>query len=398
LTGSQGQNERIKPDGGYIRLAKAIIANNCERKAMKDIYKKYAKLLVNYSLELKKGDKFLIRSSYLAEDFLKEIYREALVVGAHPELKVDLNGTEKIFYETADEEQLKYIPPTTEYIVENYDASIFVLAPFNLKELQNVDPSKKQLANMAKADLMKIHMRRTAEGSFRWNLCVFPTDAAAQECGMSRSEYEEFVYSACFLYDEDPVAKWFELRDKQQAIVDYLSDKEQIRYLGKDIDISFSAKGRKWINSAGTKNMPSGEVFTSPEEDSVNGKIRFSYPGFYMGQEIEDIKLEVKDGEVVKSDAKEGKALLDKILEIPGATRFGEAAIGTNKGINKFTKNMLFDEKMGGTIHMAIGAAIPEAGGRNESSVHWDMLADMTDGGEIYADAELIYKNGEFII
>lgn len=180
--------------------------------------------------------------------------------------------------------------------------------------------------------------------------------------------------------------------------MDYLEGKNKVRYVGKDIDISFSAKGRKWINSAGTKNMPSGEVFASPVEDSVNGKIRFSYPGFYMGQEIEDIFLEVKGGEVVKWDAKEGKALLDKILEIPGATRFGEAAIGTNKGISKFTKNMLFDEKMSGTIHMAIGAAIPEAGGKNESAIHWDMLADMTNGGEIYADDELIYKNGEFII
>lgn len=364
---------------------------------MKNIYEKYAKLLVNYSLELKKGDKFLIRSSYLAEDFLKEIYREALAVGVHPELKIDLNGSEKIFYEMANEEQLQYVLPTLMHVVENYDALLLVVAPFNLKELQNVNPAKKQLVNVAHTDFRKTIIRRTAEGNFRWSLCAFPTEAAAQECGMSRSEHEDFVYSACFLYDDDPVAKWFELKDKQQTIVDYLNGKDQIRYVGKDIGITFSAKGRKWVNSAGTKNMPSGEVFTSPVEDSVNGKIRFSFPGFYMGQEIEDIRLEVKDGEVMKWDAKKGKALLDKILEIPGAKRFGEAAIGTNKGINRFTKNMLFDEKMGGTIHMAIGAAIPEAGGKNESSVHWDMLADMKDGGEIYADDELIYKNGEFI-
>ena len=365
---------------------------------MKNIYEKYAKLLVNYSLELKKGDKFLIRSSYLAEDLLKEIYREALEVGAHPELLIELNGTEKIFYETAGPEQLKYIPPTSKYIVENYDASLFVLAPFNLKELQNVDPLKKQSVNMARADLMTTSLRRMAEGSLKWSACMFPTGAAAQECGMSRGEYEKFVYSACFLYDEDPMAKWLELRDRQQEIVDYLNSKEQVRYVGKDIDITFSTKGRKWINSAGTTNMPSGEVLTSPVEDSVNGKIRFSFPGFYMGQEIEDISLEVKDGEVVKWDAKKGKGLLDKLLEIPGATRFGEAAIGTNKGINKFTKNMLFDEKMGGTIHMAIGAAFPLVGGKNESAIHWDMLADMRDGGDIFVDGELIYKNGEFII
>ena len=240
---------------------------------MKNIYEKYAKLLVNYSLELKKGDKFLVRSSYLAEDLLKEVYREALEVGAHPELLIELDGTEKIFYEAAGQEQLKYISPMFKYMIENYEAYLVVLAPFNLKELQNVDPLKKQSANMAKIDLTKTHLKRMAEGSLKWSACMFPTDAAAQECGMSRGEYEKFVYSACFLYDEDPMAKWLELRDKQQEIVDYLNGKEQVRYVGKDIDITFSTQGRKWFNSAGTTNMPSGEVFTSPVEDSVNGKI-----------------------------------------------------------------------------------------------------------------------------
>lgn len=365
---------------------------------MKDIYVKYAKLLVNYSLSLKKEDKFLISSTYLAENLIKEVYRQALAVGAHPEFKIALNGTDKIFFETAGNEQLKYVSPTSQYIIENYDASLHVIAPFNLKELQNVDPAKKQLNNMARADLMKTYMQRASDGNYKWSLCVFPTDAAAQECGMSKSEYEQFVYSACFLYDDDPTAKWLMLKDSQQKIVDYLNNKKQFRYLGKDIDISFSASGRNWVNSAGTCNMPSGEIFTSPVENSVNGKIRFSFPGFYMGQEIEDISLEAKDGQVIAWDAKKGKELLDKIFEIPGAKRFGEAAIGTNNGIDKFTRNMLFDEKIGGTIHMAIGAAIPEAGGKNESSLHWDMLADMKDGGEIYADGELIYKNGNFII
>ena len=231
-----------------------------------------------------------------------------------------------------------------------------------------------------------------------WNLCVFPTDAAAQECGMSTSEYAEFVYSACFLNEADPIGKWRQLDSDQQKIADYLMHRERFRYVSRDIDISFSAKGRKWISAAGTKNMPCGEVFTSPVEDSVNGKVRFSYPGFYLGQEIEDITLEVKDGLVIKWDAKKGKSLLDKIMEIPGARQFGEAAVGTNTGIKKFTKNMLFDEKLAGTVHMALGASIPETGGKNDSAIHWDMLADMNDGGEIYADSELIYKNGRFII
>jgi aminopeptidase len=143
--------------------------------------------------------------------------------------------------------------------------------------------------------------------------------------------------------------------------------------------------------------MPSGEVFTGPVEDSVNGKVRFSYPGIFMDQEIEDITLEIKDGQVVNAKAGKGQELLDKVLEIPGARRFGEVAIGNNERVNKFTKNMLFDEKMGGTIHMAIGAAYPETGGLNESAVHWDLLADMKDG-QILADGEVIYDKGKFII
>jgi aminopeptidase len=365
---------------------------------METFYQKYARLLLHYSLQLKKGDKLLIMSSWLAEDLLKEVYRESLAIGAYPEFNISINGTDKIFYDAAADDQLKYVSPTIKYAMENYEALLMIRAPFNLKELENVDPAKKQLVSLGRAHINKTILTRSAEGKLAWNLCVFPTDAAAQECGMSKSEYEEFVYSACFLNEADPIAKWHQLDKNQQRIVDFLANKENIRYTGKDIDISFSTRGRKWISAAGTRNMPCGEVFTSPVEDSVNGKARFSYPGFYLGQEIEDISLEVKDGLVVKWDAKKGKSLLDKIMEIPGARQFGEAAVGTNTGIKKFTKNMLFDEKLAGTVHLALGASIPETGGKNESAIHWDMLADMDDGGEIYADSELIYKNGRFVI
>ena len=365
---------------------------------MRTIFDKYAEVLVDYSLGLKKGDKLLIQSSYLAEDLVKAVYRRALLAGAHPECRIALNGTEKIFYDNAGDEQLEYISPVSKYIIENYDCTLNILAPFNMKELQSIDAEKKQKVSIARTGINKTYMTRAASGELRWNLCVFPTDAAAQEAGMSLAEYEDFVYRACFLFEDDPLGKWYELKDRQQKVVDFLNGKKAIRYVGRDIDISFSTEGRIWLNSAGTNNMPSGEVFTAPVEDSVNGHVRFSFPGFYMGQEIEDISLEVKDGEVIEWNAGKGKDLLDKIFDIPGARRFGEVAVGMNKGITKFTKNMLFDEKIGGTIHMAVGAAYPETGGKNESSVHWDMLADMTDGGQIYADDELIYENGEFLI
>jgi aminopeptidase len=365
---------------------------------LQDIYKKYANLLVEYSLGLKAGDKLFINSTYLAEDLVRHVYRRALEVGAYPELKIGLDGIERIFYETANEEQLKYVSPLNKYVIENYDAMLNITSPFNLKELQSIKAEKKQMVSIARTDSNKTFMKRDADGSMRWTLCVFPTQAAAQQCGMSGDEYAEFVYSACFLFDDDPIASWRELHGRQQGIVDFLNQKKKIKFEAEDIDIEFSTEGRKWINSSGTHNMPSGEVFTSPVEDSVEGVVRFSYPGFYMGEEIEDIRLEVKGGEIIKADAKKGKNLLEKLLEVPGARRFGEAAVGTNNGITKFTQNMLFDEKIGGTIHMAVGAAYPTSGGKNESSVHWDMLADMKTGGRIFADGELVYKDGNFII
>jgi aminopeptidase len=365
---------------------------------MRSVYEKYAELLVRYSLYMKKGERLLISSTYLAEPLVREVYREALRAGAHPETWISLNGISRVLYDEGSMEQLQYVSPLYAYAVENFDAFLTIRAPFNVKELQEVDGDKKKTAAMAQAHLHKLYQDRATAGSLKWSLCEFPTNAQAQECGMSAEDYEKFVFSACFLDHDDPKGRWQEVHEAQQHIVDLLNSRETIRYKGKDIDISFSTKGRRWVNSDGKHNMPSGEVFTFPVDDSVNGYVRFSYPGIYMAQEVEDIRLEVKNGEVVKWEAAKGTALLDSILRIPGANRFGEAAIGTNKGINRFTRNMLFDEKIGGTIHMALGSAYGEAGGKNESAIHWDLLADMKEGAEIYADDEVIYRDGDFII
>lgn len=362
-----------------------------------DIIKKYANVLVNYSLGLKKGDRLLMVATYLAEELLKEVYAQALEAGAYPEFKIALNGTEKIFYDKASDSQLEYVSPLSRYVYEKYDALLNVISPFNVKELQNTPAERKQKSSAARAELNKIFMQRAAAHELRWTLCVFPTNAEAQECGMSESEYADYVYNCCYLYEDDPIGCWNKLEQGQQKIVDLLNSKKEIHFKGSNIDVKFRTDGRKWINSSGKNNMPSGEVFTGPVEDSVNGTVRFSYPGIYMGQEIEDISLEIKNGEVVKGTAAKGQELLNKILDVPGARRFGEAAIGNNERVNKFTKNMLFDEKMGGTIHMALGAAYPETGAKNESAIHWDLLADMKDG-EITADDEVIYKNGKFLI
>jgi aminopeptidase len=365
---------------------------------MRTVYEKYAELLVRYSLALNKGERLLISSTYLSEPLVREVYREALRAGAHPETRISLNGIERLLYDEGSTEQLQYVSPLYHYAVEHFEAFLSIRAPFNVKELQSIDADKKKITSIAEGPMRKVYHERAASGSLKWTICEFPTDAQAQESGLSRRDYERFVFSACFLDHDDPQARWREIHDAQQHVVDVLARKESIRFKGRDIDISFSTRGRTWINSDGKHNMPSGEIFTSPVEESVAGHVRFSYPGIYMAEEIEDIRLEVKNGEVVRWEAAKGKALLDKILEVPGANRFGEAAIGTNRGIDQFTRNMLFDEKIGGTIHMALGSSFGNAGGKNESAIHWDLLADMRDGGEIYADGERIYRNGEFLI
>ncbi len=364
---------------------------------MKRTYEKYAELLVHYSLELRQGEKLLIVSTPLAEPLILEVFRKALRVGAHPETWISLNGVTRALYDEGNEGQLVHVSPLFSYAVEHYQAFLTIRAPYNVKELQAVDPEKKRISSSAEGAMKRVFRDRAAAGSLKWTLCEFPTDSQAQECGLSRRDYESFIFSACFLDQEDPGSHWLKMREGQQRVVDLLNGRKNFRYRGPDTDISFSTTGRRWINSDGKRNMPSGEIFTSPVEESVEGHIRFSDPGIYMGQEVEDVRLWVEKGRIVRWEAGKGRELLDQILRVSGADRFGEAAIGTNKGIERFTRNMLFDEKIGGTVHMALGSSYAEAGGGNESAIHWDLLADMRRGGEIFADGEVIYRNGEFL-
>lgn len=365
---------------------------------MNTIYDKYANLLANYCLQVSKGDKVFVKSTYLAEPLLQSLLKEIYKAGGHPFLDIEIQEQDKIFLDNASQHQLEFVNPFMEQIMETFDCYLVIRAPYNLKDVQNVDTEKRKIASAARRPMMKTYMKRTGTYELRRSLCQFPTQASAQEAGMSLTEYQEFVFGACQLFDEDPIASWQKVSQSQQKIVDHLNQCEAVHYKGKDIDITFSTVGRTWINSDGKTNMPSGEVYTAPVEDSVNGHIRFTHPSIYMGTEVEDIELEVKNGEVVKWKAKRGQDFLNRIFDIPGARHFGEAAVGTNFNIQQFTKNILFDEKIGGTIHMAIGQSYHQCGGKNNSSIHWDMIADMSDGGEIFADGEKIYESGKFII
>jgi len=264
--------------------------------------------------------------------------------------------------------------------------------------LTGVNAAKIAMTQASWKDVWELFMKRYDADELRWILLPYPTSYGAQEASMALQEYEDVVYASCLVDKEDPVEEWKKIRANQERISKYLNSTANIRITGEDTELTFSTKGRKWWNNAGTGNMPGGEVYTGPVEDSVNGTVRFSYPGIYSGKEIEDITLTFKDGKVTKAKAAKGNDLLQEILKIEGASRLGEAAVGTNYGITRFTKNMLFDEKMGGTIHVALGASYPWTGGLNKSAVHWDLLKDMRKDGEIRADGKLIYKKGKFLI
>jgi len=364
---------------------------------MNTILSKYAKLLVKYCLEIKRGDQLFVQTTTLAEPLVREVYRAAIQAGAHVEVNMEFREQSRIFFEEAKGKQLQRVSPFYKRAMEKFDAYLYIRAPFNLMENQSVDSKKVKIKKTAHAGISKTYFRRTGTRDLKRNLCQYPTQAAAQNAGMSLEEYEKFVFGACQLFKNDPEKEWLKVRKFQKKIVDVLNKKNKVHYKGDGIDISFSTKGRTWINSDGQTNMPSGEVYTSPVENSVNGVVNFSYPAVYMGHEVEGVTLWVKDGYIEKWEAKRGQAFLNKIFKMKGTRNFGEAAIGTNYNINKFTKNILFDEKIGGTIHMAIGQSYSQAGGKNESPIHWDMIGNMMNGGEIFADDEKIYDSGKFL-
>ncbi len=363
------------------------------------LLEKYAKVLVNYSLSIKKGDSLVIQGNMVSEPLFKAVYKEAIIAGAHPIVMGNFQGQDDIFYKHASEEQLNYQSPFQRHFIENVDARIYILGNYNTKSLTNIDPQKMSKRSLANKDIMEISMNRAAAGDLRWNICQFPTLADAQEASMSLEDYEKFVFKACHLDKEDPVAYWKEFGNRLDEIANYLNDISEIHFKSEDTDIKCKVKDRTWVADKGKENYPGGEVFTGPIEDSVEGHIRFSFPGIYQGKEIEDIRFTFEKGKVIKASAAKGEDLLQTLLETDQGARYvGEVAIGCNTGIDKFSRNMLFDEKIGGTIHLAIGRSYPETGGENVSSIHWDMLCDMKKGGEIFADGKMIYQNGEFLI
>jgi aminopeptidase len=359
---------------------------------------KLAKVLVNYSIALKPGDQFVLRTSPLAEELNLAVYEEAIKAGANVFLQQSMPGAEEIFYKYASDAQLDFISPVRRLIVETFDASLYIEAEHNTRSLSGIDPMRMARSRKANAPLSKISMERSARGEHRWGLTVYPTHAMAQDADMNLADYREFVYGAGMLNDEDPVAFWKAEGAKQAKLAAWLKGHDQAVLKGSNVDISLSIKERTFIPCDGKYNFPDGEIFTGPVEDSVNGWIRFRYPAIYDSQEITDIELWFENGKVVKEKASKNQELLTALLNTDAGSRYlGEWGIGTNYGIQRFTKNMLFDEKIGGTIHFAVGAGYPESGSKNESGLHWDMLCDMAES-EIVVDGDLFYKDGKPVI
>jgi aminopeptidase len=364
-------------------------------------YQKLAKLIVNYSVEIKKGERVYLFSPALAQELVQALYMEILKAGGHPYLTIRLDGIREIFFKYASEDQLLYQDKIEKTIIEEFDVYIWIDADYNRKKFSNVDPKLlvKYFNSPARKEMNKIFEERADKGELRYLGCPFPCNALAQEANMDLASFTELWIKALYLDKEEPVLEWQKMEKEQDRLIEYLNQIEKIHVIGEDTELKFSIKGRKWINYCGKLNLPDGEVCTAPIEDSVNGHIRFTYPGIYMGKEIENIYLEFKDGKVVNATADKGQEFLNEILKIENANILGEFAIGTNDGISKFTKNMFFDEKMGSILHCALGDGYKKSGSRNESSIHRDILKDMKiSGSKIIADGKLIYEEGTWKI
>ena len=363
---------------------------------------RWANTLAHYSLAIQPGEQVLIRVDEAGIPLAKEVYRAALNAGAHPHVQVLVDGLDEIFLTTASDTQLGWISPIKAFEYESIDVLCAIMAPSNTSALAGVAAEKQSRMQSASSTICKSLFDRTAQGKARWCLTLYPTQAAAQNAKMSLADYENFLLRAMLLDQDDPAAAWREFSRKQQKYVDYLNGVQSVRFVARDTDITMSVAGRLWVNSDGHKNFPSGEVFTGPVEDSVTGRVRFTFPTAHLGHEVDDVRLTFQNGRVVNAEASRGLDFLNAMLDSDaGARVLGEVAVGNNYGVQQFTRNTLYDEKIGGTFHLALGNSYLETGGTNVSAVHWDMVCDMrpeAGGGAIYADGTLIHENGQWKI
>jgi aminopeptidase len=360
---------------------------------------KLAQILVQYSTSVQPGDWVIINANTAAMPLAQATYREALRAGGRVTVQLEDESLQEINLREASEDQLRWISPFEHMAVHEADVRINILGAHNTRSLSGTDPARARLVQTARRALFETYLERAAQGRLRWVLTQFPCQAYAQEADMSLAEYEDFVYGATFADRDDPVAEWQRVHDEQQRLVDWLKGKQNVVVRGPNSDLRLSIAGRFFKNSDGKNNLPSGEIFTGPVEESVEGWIRFTYPAVFRGRVVDGVELRFEAGRVVEAKAAQNEEFLLTMLDSDeGARYLGEFAIGTNFGIQRFTKSILFDEKIGGSIHVAVGNGYPETGSKNRSAIHWDFICDMRDNSEIWVDEELFYKNGKFVV
>jgi aminopeptidase len=359
-----------------------------------------AQILVRYSTKVQPGETCAIRATTNAEPLVQAIYEEILRAGGHPFFALSPVEALPAFFELANDEQLDYVAEPMRWPYEKADVAFAIMADANTHALSDVDPARQSRVQKARKPLLNASMGRTARGEHRWVLTMFPTHSYAADAGMSLARFEEFLFRACLVYDDDPVTAWERQSDTVKRLADWMDGKEEIRFqTPAGTDIRLNIAGRTWIPCYGDHNMPDGEFFTGPVEDSAEGVVAFSFPTSYGGREVGGVTLRFENGKVVDAKAERGEELLLQTLDTDeGARRLGELGIGTNYGIKTGTKEILLDEKIGGTFHLALGASYPETGGVNDSAVHWDMICDLRDGGSITVDGEKLQESGQFLV
>jgi aminopeptidase len=363
-------------------------------------YQNFARILVEYSTYIQPGDKVAILSSTTAVDLIQELYCQILRRGAHPHLILNLPDQEELFFANARPENLDFLPVFLKTAYEEFDVLIKLPAEESTRFLSKVDPERYQHYFKTISPLVAAQFKRGADRSLRWMSTIFPTHANAVEAEMGYEAYKDFFFRACHADPgtADPVAYWQGIQKEQQRYADFLKGHDLVELHGPDVDIQLSIKNRIFENACGQTNLPDGEIFTGPVEESVNGWVRFTYPATHLGLLVEGVELKFQDGKIVKATAEKNQDFLLQMLDSDaGASYLGEFAIGLNYQIDRFSKHILLDEKIGGSFHMAMGAGYPETGSLNKSIIHWDMICDMRQDSEILVDHELVYKNGRFV-
>ena len=358
-----------------------------------------ADVLVRHSLGLQPGDLVVINGSTPASDLIRETYRAALIVGAQPVVQSPVSGLTELLLTEGTDQQIETISPVEELLQERADAELRIIAEENTRALSSIPADRLNRFTTSRASLRRSRMERAARGDLRWSLTLFPTNAHAQDAGMSLDAYREFVFEACGLNDPDPVARWRELSARQARMIEWLEPRREVQIIGPETDLTLSIAGRSWNNSDGKRNFPSGEVFTGPNEDSAEGHIKFTFPANIQGNEVAGIRLRFERGKVVDASAERNEAFFHSLLETDeGARRIGEFAFGTNNGIQQFTGNTLYDEKIGGTVHLALGAGYPDTGSTNVSAIHQDLVCDLRAEGEVRVDGDVFLKGGTYLL